>query len=310
MNLVTVLVNTSDGYEDCWEPFFTLFEKNWPNCKYELLLNTELKIYKFKDLNIECIQTQKEIKKRLTWSEGLKVALENVKTPFVLYFQEDLKINYTKEQIYRLVFAFSKEEQEAIDFILENYFTQSENKPMGFYWVSSKLNQLGDKILKRLNSSRENGKKGGRGKKKEIKPMGSNPLNPKHNLDESILNETKLKEINPIYKKLSNDLLFILEAKLQRKLSSKNWEDEIKKLIEKDLSVRQNPIEDVKQAIQTISNNYGKEYFPVIQSAKSLKEKFTKIEDYVKRSSQGKNNQSAENDRPKFLSQYQHLLNK
>ena len=226
----------------------------------------------------------------------------------VLYFQEDLKINYTKEQIYRLVFAFSKEEQEAIDFILENYFTQSENKPMGFYWVSSKLNQLGDKILKRLNSSRENGKKGGRGKKKEIKPMGSNPLNPKHNLDESILNETKLnetklKEINPIYKKLSNDLLFILEAKLQRKLSSKNWEDEIKKLIEKDLSVRQNPIEDVVQAIQTIANNYGKEYFPVIQSAKSLREKFTKIEDYVKRNSQGKNNQSS------ALDQYNSILN-
>ena len=230
----------------------------------------------------------------------------------VLYFQEDLKINYTKEQIYRLVFAFSKEEQEAVDFILENYFTQSENKPMGFYWVSNRLNQLGDKILKRLNSSRENGKKGGRGNKKENKPMGLNPLNPDHNLDKNILNETKpnetisiskIKEINPIYKKLSDGLLFVLEAKLQRKLPTKNWEDEIKKLIEKDLSVRQNPIEDVKQAIQTIANNYGKEYFPVIQSAKSLKEKFTKIEDYVKRNSQGKNNQSS------ALDQYNSILN-
>jgi uncharacterized protein YdaU (DUF1376 family) len=115
----------------------------------------------------------------------------------VLYFQEDLKINYTKEQIYRLVFAFSKEEQEAVDFILNNYFTQSENKPMGFYWVSNRLNQLGDKILKRLNSSRENGKKGGRGNKKENKPMGLNPLNPDQNPDENILNETKLNETKP-----------------------------------------------------------------------------------------------------------------
>lgn len=113
----------------------------------------------------------------------------------VLYFQEDLKINYTKEQIYRLVFAFSKEEQESVDFILENYFTKSENKPTGFYWVSNRLNQLGDRILKRLNSSRENGKKGGRGKKKENKPIGLNPLNPDQNLDESILNEIKLNEI-------------------------------------------------------------------------------------------------------------------
>lgn len=109
------------------------------------------------------------------------------------------------------------------------------------------------------------------------------------------------KETNPIYKKLSDGLLFVLEAKLQRKLSSRNWEDEIKKLIEKDLSVRQNPIEDVKQAIQTIADNYGKEYFPVIQSAKSLREKFTKIEDYVKR-----------NNSPQKLTkdQQQDLINK
>jgi hypothetical protein len=131
-------------------------------------------------------------------------------------------------------------------------------------------------------------------------------VNVNHNEECKSKSESELKSkitINPIYKKLSDGLLFILEAKLQRKLSSKNWEDEIKKLIEKDLSVRQNPIEDVVQAIQTIANNYGKEYFPVIQSAKSLKEKFTKIEDYVKRNSQGKNNQSS------ALDQYNSILN-
>jgi hypothetical protein len=131
-------------------------------------------------------------------------------------------------------------------------------------------------------------------------------VNVNHNEECKSESESELKSkitINPIYKKLSDGLLFILEAKLQRKLSSKNWEDEIKKLIEKDLSVRQNPIEDVKQAIQTIANNYGKEYFPVIQSAKSLREKFTKIEDYVKRNSQGKNNQSS------ALDQYNSILN-
>lgn len=150
------------------------------------------------------------------------------------------------------------------------------------------------KRAKQSIASAENGKLGGRPKKqKKLKP---NPEEPKET-------QSVLKETNPIYKKLSDGLLFVLEAKLQRKLPTKNWEDEIKKLIEKDLSVRQNPIEDVKQAIQTIANNYGKEYFPVIQSAKSLKEKFTKIEDYVKRNSQGKNNQSS------ALDQYNSILN-
>jgi uncharacterized protein YdaU (DUF1376 family) len=95
--------------------------------------------------------------------------------------------------------------------------------------------------------------------------------------------ESTIEEINPIYKKLSEGLLFVLENKLQRKLPSSNWHKEIQKLIEIDLQMRTNPIDDVRRAIQTIADNYGKEYFPVIQSGSSLREKFTKIEDYVKR---------------------------
>lgn len=113
----------------------------------------------------------------------------------VLYFQENLKLNYQKEQIYRLVFAFEKKEKEAVDFILDNYFTKSENKPTGFYWVSNELNEIGAKILKKLNASRENGKKGGRGKKSENKPTGYNSLNPEKTiLNESKLNQTKLNQ--------------------------------------------------------------------------------------------------------------------
>lgn len=151
------------------------------------------------------------------------------------------------------------------------------------------------KRAKQSIASAENGKLGGRPKKKaKRKQKGSKKeANP--------IIESELDTINLLYKELVDGLLFVLEAKLQRKLSTKNWEDEIKKLIEKDLSVRQNPIEDVKKAIQTIANNYGKEYFPVIQSATSLREKFTKIEDYVKR-----------NNSPQKLTkdQQQDLINK
>lgn len=235
----------------------------------------------------------------------------------VLYFQENLKLKYSKEQIYRLVFAFEKQEQEAVDFILENYFIKSENEPMGFNWVSIKLNELGDRILKRLNASRENGKKGGRKNKKIEEPTGLNSLNLDNNLDESILNQIKLnqiklkenetklktnkKQINPIYKELSDGLLFVLEAKLQKKLSSKNWEDEIRKIIEIDLKPRQNPVEDVTQVIQAIANNYGKDYFPIVQSASSLREKFTKIENYISRGSKGNDFSS--------IHQYNSILN-
>ena len=44
--LFTVLVNSSDGFEDCWDPFFKLFDKYWPNCNAPIILNTEKKTYK------------------------------------------------------------------------------------------------------------------------------------------------------------------------------------------------------------------------------------------------------------------------
>lgn len=86
----TLLVNTSDGFEDCWTPFFTLLTRNWPDYRGPILLNTELKQWSYPGLDINCSQVQKKRpNKRLTWSECLLAALDQVKTPLVLYFQED-----------------------------------------------------------------------------------------------------------------------------------------------------------------------------------------------------------------------------
>ncbi len=40
---VTVLINSCDAYSDLWEPFFKLFSIYWPDCPYEIVLNTEYK---------------------------------------------------------------------------------------------------------------------------------------------------------------------------------------------------------------------------------------------------------------------------
>jgi hypothetical protein len=87
----SVLVNSSDGFEDCWPPFFTLFCRYWPDCDVPVLLNTELKEWKFAGLNVSCSQAQsrKGSVARLTWSECLREALDQLTTPLVLYMQED-----------------------------------------------------------------------------------------------------------------------------------------------------------------------------------------------------------------------------
>lgn len=87
---VTILVNTSDSFEDCWNPFFFLFKKYWPKCNYPILLNTEFKEYVFADLNIKTSKANAPYpERRLTWSECLIEALKQIETPLVLYLQED-----------------------------------------------------------------------------------------------------------------------------------------------------------------------------------------------------------------------------
>jgi len=89
----SILVNSSDGFEDCWGPFFTLLKKYWPECSAPIYLNTETKTWQHPDFDIHCTAVQGEQQRRLTWSECLISALDQIKTPLVLYFQEDYFIH-------------------------------------------------------------------------------------------------------------------------------------------------------------------------------------------------------------------------
>jgi hypothetical protein len=89
MNDLTILVNTSDNFEDCWSPFFTLWKKYWPNCPYAIVLNTEHKEFSFAGVPLKCARVAGDESRRLTWSECLARCLDAIDTPYVLYLQED-----------------------------------------------------------------------------------------------------------------------------------------------------------------------------------------------------------------------------
>lgn len=92
MNDFTILVNSSDGYEDCWAPFFHLLSTYWPGLDRVVLLNTERKRKSFSKVPVQCTCVASRMGQgapRLTWSECLAAALEQVQTPLVLYLQED-----------------------------------------------------------------------------------------------------------------------------------------------------------------------------------------------------------------------------
>lgn len=85
----TILVNTSDGFHDCWVPFFTLLERYWPECPAPVLLNTERAAWPGGPAKVQCTQVQRAHEPRLSWSTCLDRALATVRTPLVLYMQED-----------------------------------------------------------------------------------------------------------------------------------------------------------------------------------------------------------------------------
>lgn len=99
----SILINTCDKFEDCWDPFFQLWSTYWKDCQGKIYLNTEYKDYQYAGLNITSTQVCKKNSfpknKRATWSQCLKWALEQIDTDIVLYLQEDyfLKDNVKNE---------------------------------------------------------------------------------------------------------------------------------------------------------------------------------------------------------------------
>ena len=89
MRDLTIFVNTSDNFEDCWIPFFLLFQRYWPNCPFPIVLNTETKEFRFDSLDIHCSKVAVGETRRLTWSECLARGLDAIETPYILYLQED-----------------------------------------------------------------------------------------------------------------------------------------------------------------------------------------------------------------------------
>src|SRR5215471_2277879 len=110
MNNLTLFVSSSDAYEDCWQPFFFLLKKFWPNCDLPIILNTENKSFAFEGLNITCTKTGKQRSFGKTFHTGL----EQVKTDNILLIMIDYFIMADVSEIY-LRDAYTTFIQERLD---------------------------------------------------------------------------------------------------------------------------------------------------------------------------------------------------
>ncbi len=79
----SIIVSSFDAYSDAWHPFFTLFFRYWPGCRYPLYLIANEK--KFSDSRVQNISITPDRK----WAGNMRAALQQVKSPYILYMQED-----------------------------------------------------------------------------------------------------------------------------------------------------------------------------------------------------------------------------
>ncbi len=83
--MVSVIVLSSDGYDDCWNPFFDLLSKNFPQVKKcEIILSTNSKDYKHKDLDINVLRHG-----MIPWSKRFKNSVEQAKYDIIFMLVED-----------------------------------------------------------------------------------------------------------------------------------------------------------------------------------------------------------------------------
>ena len=83
-----ILVNTTDSFEACWQPFFRLFKFYWPDYKGKIYLNTEKKNYSHKGLDIRPVKNGRD-QVPDEWSNCLNDALDFIEEDYILYFQDD-----------------------------------------------------------------------------------------------------------------------------------------------------------------------------------------------------------------------------
>lgn len=86
LDKVSIIYNTCDKYESLWHGFFTLFNKYWPNCTSDIILNTETKSFNFKGLKIKRPSAYEE---NCSWSQRLINSLNTIETPYVIMILDD-----------------------------------------------------------------------------------------------------------------------------------------------------------------------------------------------------------------------------
>jgi len=84
----SIFVNSTDSFEDTWDPFFHLLADFWPSSE-PVILNTERKTYRHPLVPITCTRVARAGETRIPWGECMIRALDHIPTESFVYLQDD-----------------------------------------------------------------------------------------------------------------------------------------------------------------------------------------------------------------------------
>lgn len=138
---VTILVSSTDSYEDCWNPFFTLLTKYWPSCPYPILLCAETKNFVFPGCNMRTVRIARpeDGGQRPEWGTCLHRTLAEVESEFVLLLWDDFFLSAAVNQpsIDRCVKEM-KENRKILHITLANHDVTRRSRP----WTKEFLHEV------------------------------------------------------------------------------------------------------------------------------------------------------------------------
>lgn len=165
----------------------------------------------------------------------------------------------------------AKTGDKIIDEILESLITKKEFKNWGGARKTAgrKRNQV-EKNLKKQDEKQDASHLAD----KDIDKDNLLLINNIKNISTARAREKKTKPILPVYQEIADYLADNLSVKLNRKISNRGWADEIRKLCE---AGNIDPPR-VKDALEWHFRKYDRPYRIEIQSARTLREKFSRLE--------------------------------
>jgi hypothetical protein len=84
----SIFVNSTDSFQDTWEPFFHLLHDYWPEAG-PVILNTERASFSHPDLEVTATRVARDGEGAIPWGECMIRALDSIPTEMFVYLQDD-----------------------------------------------------------------------------------------------------------------------------------------------------------------------------------------------------------------------------